>query len=412
MGVEALKISTLSLRHLKAVLHVANFRNVSRAAEKLNRSQTAITKAIGDLEQQLGVRLFDRSTTGMLPTVYGAALANRVQLAMAELEEAGFVYQQYKKDDRNIHNNPIFSMDISYKRLAAFIALYETRDFSASAKLLEVTQAAVYNSVRQLEELLDLKLFNRDPGGVSATPYCDILARHVKLAFAQIRHAIDDLANLDGITTGSVTIGSLPYSRTILTPRAIIRLTKEHPDLDISTVEGPYKLLESSLRSGDIDIIIGATRKADTSSNLKTETLLNDRLSVIVRQGHPLAERKDLTLQDLENLNWILPAKQTPARSLFDEFLSVHNMDAPEHALETSSLSTIRGLLLESDRVALLSEHQIYYDKKFGLLTALPINLESTYRPIGITMRSHTTPSPAAQLFLDCLREVAKEMKP
>jgi LysR family transcriptional regulator of gallate degradation len=60
--------------------------------------------------------------------------------------------------------------------------------------------------------------------------------------------------------------------------------------------------------------------------------------------------------------------------------------------------------------VALLSEHQIYYDKKFGALTALPIDMQGTYRPIGITMLSHIKPSPAARLFLDKLREVAREL--
>jgi len=301
-------------------------------------------------------------------------------------------------------------MDISYKRLAALIALYEAGTFPASASLLNVTQAAVYSSVRHLEELLGGELFARGPDGVSATPYCHLLVRHVKLAFAQIRHAIEELASLDGVTTGTVTIGSLPYSRTIITPRAINRLTEAHPTLDISTVEGPYKLLEASLRSGDIDIIVGATRADSNSSSLKTETLVNDHLAVIARRDHPLAKRKKLTLKHLHKLQWILPARQTPARRLFDEFLEAHDMDAPEHAVETSSLSTIRGLLLESDRVALLSEHQIYYDSKFGALTALPIKLERTYRPIGVTLRSHTAPSPAAQLFLQCLRDVAKQM--
>lgn len=108
--------------------------------------------------------------------------------------------------------------------------------------------------------------------------------------------------------------------------------------------------------------------------------------------------------------NWVLPARNTPARRLFDDVLKSHGLESPEHAVETSSLSTVRGLLLESDRIALLSEHQIYYDKKYGVLSALPIEREETYRPIGVTMRAQTQPSPAAQLFLNSLREVAEEL--
>lgn len=85
-------------------------------------------------------------------------------------------------------------------------------------------------------------------------------------------------------------------------------------------------------------------------------------------------------------------------------------MQVPEHAVQTSSLSMVRGLLLGSDRIALLSEHQIHYDKMFDVLDVLPVQLENTFRPIGVTMRAHTQPSPAAKLFLTHLREAALEI--
>lgn len=410
MSTQPLGIPDLSLRHLKAMLHVVRYKNLTRAANKLNRSQTAITKAISDLENNLGVKLFDRSSTGMLPTVYGEALAKRVEEAEAELTAAGEAYLEYKKEKKGYQNIPIFSMDISYKRLASFIALHDLKDITTAANQLGITRAAVYNSVRQLEELLELTLFEREPNGFASTAFCTVLARYIKLAFSQIRHAIDDLASLNGVTRGRVTVGTLPYTRTILTPRAINRLLDTQPQLDVSTAEGPYRLLEASLRSGDLDFIVGATRSVDSGKDLITETLFEDRLSLIVRKGHPLESKPDLSLDDLQSYHWVLPARNTPARQLFDQVLQDHNLDAPEHAVETSSLSTVRGLLLESDRIALLSEHQIYYDKQYGVLSALPIKLEDTYRPIGVTMRAQTQPSPAAQLFLDSLREVAEEL--
>ena len=123
-------------------------------------------------------------------------------------------------------------------------------------------------------------------------------------------------------------------------------------------------------------------------------------------------KKKKLKIAELQNLEWILPNRQTPSRQLFDETLAEHGLKVPENCVETSSMSMVRGLLLESDRVALLSEHQIYYDKLSGQLNVLPVELSDTYRPIGITMRAHTQPSPAAQLFLDQLRAVALEMRP
>ena len=410
MSTRQLGITDISLRHLKSALYVFEYKNVTRAANKLNRSQTAITKALGELETDLGCSLFDRSTTGMMPTVYGQVLAHRVKRVINEFERAGQAYQHFVPDGRSYQSIPVFSMDISYKRLAAFIAVFQVRDIGEAAKLLGVTRTAVYNSVRQMEELLDLNLFERDPGGLAPTRFGGILARHTKLAFAEIRHALDDIASLDGVTRGTVAIGTLPYTRTYLTPKAINRLLKRHPQLNVTTQEGPYTMLQTSLRSGDLDVIVGAVRTVEHGSDITTETLIEDRLSVIARQGHPLAQRKTISFRDLQDLEWVLPANDTPARQLFDDTCHKHQMNTPQQAVQTSSQSMVRGLLLDSDRVALLSEHQIYYDRQAGLLDVLPVELEGTYRPIGITMRSQTQPSPAALLFLDELRAVANEL--
>ena len=70
----------------------------------------------------------------------------------------------------------------------------------------------------------------------------------------------------------------------------------------------------------------------------------------------------------------------------------------------------VRGLLLDNDRVALLSEHQIYYDKISGMLDVIPVELGDTYRSIGITMLAHTQPSVATKLLIDELRETSKEI--
>lgn len=411
MGNDKFGIPELSLRHLKSALYVAEYKNLTRAAHTLNRSQTATTKAISELESSLDRKLFDRSSTGMMATVYGEALAHRIRGALREFEAAGAALDEFRSNGRPYQSIPVFTMDVSYKRLAAFIALHEKRDVRAAADALGVTKAAVYNSVRQLEELLEAELFQREPHGVAPTPYCQLLARHTKLAFAEIRYALEDIDRLDGVTSGGIVVGTLPYSRTFLTPRAINRLLEKHPQLDVATREGPYAVLEAALRSGDIDCIVGAIRSRESDADIVTEQLFEDRLAVIARKDHPLMKRASIEFEELQALQWVLPASETPSRMLFDETMRRHKMTIPEHAVQTSSLSMVRGLLLDSDRVALLSAHQIHHDRKAGLLDVLPVDLEETYRPIGITWRGRTQPSPAAQLFLEQLRRVAAELE-
>jgi LysR family transcriptional regulator of gallate degradation len=400
----------ISLRHLKAMLYVARQQNLTRAATELNRSQTAITKAIGELENQIDQPLFERSSAGMQSTRQGELLAIWIAQAENEFLAAGELYCMYTGRSSDALKLPIFSMSISYKRLASFIALHDHRDTKIAADYLGVTRAAVSGAVRQLEELLELSLFERGPTGISCTPYCLELARQIKLAFAHIRHGLDDLASQDGLIKGSIAVGTLPYTRTVLIPRAINRVLQNHPQLRVSTSEGRYAQLEVALRSGDLDCIVGATRPASDDKGLITETLFEDQLAIIVRTGHPLTEKHTLSLSDLMDYLWILPERHTPARTIFQQLLEQQQLEEPQQAIETSSFSTVRGLLLESNNVALLSEHQIYFEKQYGVLTVLPIDLQDTYRPIGVTLRANSRLSPATELFLEQLRSTAKTL--
>ena len=159
----------LSSRQLKAMLYVTRYKNLTRAANKLNRSQTAITKAVSKLEGQLGVQLFDRSSVGMTPTVYGEALAKRIANAEAEMHTAGEAFSRFYPAIMRAGNIPLFTLDISYKRLASFVAVYDTRGIAAAANKLKITRSAIYSSIRQLEELLENNLFERDPSGFTPT---------------------------------------------------------------------------------------------------------------------------------------------------------------------------------------------------------------------------------------------------
>jgi LysR family transcriptional regulator of gallate degradation len=403
-------IPELSLRQLKACLYVCEEKNVTKAAYQLNRSQTAVTKALTDLEATLERQLFERTSSGMLPTIYGEILAKRIARAINEFKLVGEKFREYQPNAKARLNNPIFSMDISFKRLSAFVALYHLLNVQRAAEQLSLTKAAIYSSVRQLEEWLNIELFSSEPNGVVPNPFCHILAQHTKLAFAEIRYGLEDMANTDGVSMGAVNIGTLPYTRTYMTPHAINALLVDSPELDVTTFEGSYGAMESSLRCGDIDFIIGAVRPADECLDICTEILFEDRLSIIARKNHPLSGKTSVLLQDLNEYGWVLPKLYTPSGKLFLDTLRNHDSEIPKHSIHTSSLSMLRGLLIDSNRVALLSEHQIYYDQLAGLLDVLDVEMEDTYRPIGITMRKYGKPSPAAQLFLEKIRNVASSI--
>lgn len=402
-------LADLSLRQLRIVRCIDDHQSLSGAARAMNRTQSAVSKALSELEHRIGARLFHRYAHGVEPMERGALLLARIREAEAQFDMAAQAHRAALRRPPRLARNPVFSMEISRRRLAAFLTVYDARNVRDAAAAAGITRAAVYDSLRTLESLLELPLFENSGSGLRSTGIADVLAKHVRLAFALIQHGLDEIASLDGPIRGSVAIGTLPYSRTLLVPRAIVRMLQEHPQVAIRTREGPYDTLERALRDGSIDLVIGATRNLDVDPSLRTEDLFEDELAVICGAHHPLARSSGVTIAELLEYGWVLPVPGTPARQLFDRFLRRRGAASPNQVVETGSLSTARGLLLESDRLALLSADQVRLDVAAGLLGTLPIRLEGTSRPIGLTTRVQGNPSPAASILIDALRDAAAD---
>lgn len=401
---------TLNLRHLKAFIAVVENGGVTRAAAKLNRSQSAITRSILELEEALGVELFERRTAGMVATPFGNTLFRRACRAAEEFERARADLAELVGRDGVAANAPVFAMQVDNRRLAAFVALVEHHNMTAAADTLGITQPAVSASIRELEASLDTPLFDRTPKGMLPTPAAEALALRARLAFAELRHARDDIAALQGVQEGRVAVGALPFGRTAILPRAINRLLRQYPNIRISTVEGPFDSLAVGLRSGDLDFIFGALRHYPEASDLAGECLIEDALSVVVRRGHPLAAKPQVTAQDLSAAEWVLGRRGTPGRTVLEHALSLRGVAIAPNVVETASLAVVRALLMESDRLTAISRHQIEYEIRFGMLAILPVPLPETARPIGVTRRAAGDPSPAAALLMDCVRDVAAEL--
>ena len=383
---------------------------VTKAAESLYRAQSAITRSIKSLEESLGVTLFERKANGMLPTTFAHTLLFRAKRAATELMDARTDMLPILKEKNGFANAPVFSMLYNEQRLICYVTLVELHHMPTVARVLAITQPAVSASIIQLEESLKIPLFQRTTKGMIATEAGEILAFHAKRALTELRHVDDDISALRGSLQGTITIGALPLSRSVILPKAIAEVVKHHPLLRISTIEGPFEQLEVGLRSTDIDFIIGALRSGEGTSELIGEPLLNDYMSLAVRCGHPLTKLKRIGFEDVMPMQWVLARQGTPARTLFDLSFRHQGMEPPEPVVETSDLALLRGLLLNSDMVTAISSQQLYYERQSGLLTVLDFEFRHTTRSIGIMRRVGSFPSPGAVVLMESIRLVAAEL--
>lgn len=388
---------------------VANAASVTGAAKVVNRSQTSVTKSIQDLEHQLGVSLFDRTPKGVSLTAFGDALMPR-----AELAARAFAAAEQLVSPAVLMSAPgatrFFRMDISETWLDGFLAVASHQNIASAADHLGIKPAAVSSSLRKLEGSLHITLFERTPNAFICTSLGRSIAQYVKLARSYMRNACDEISNMQGVHVGHISVGTMPYTRTMIIPRAINQLLAEHSDLDITTHDGPLDDLVAALRCGDIDVMVGALHGPGSDGGLNEEHLIDDQLAIIVRSQHPLTRLKKVEWKDLLQYPWVLPRHGTTTRKLFELVVENRQEEKPSHVVETSSLVLLRGLLVESDRVSTRSRHQILYEEQSGLLATLPVDLPESRLPIGITTRARSVLAPAVEMFIEELRKVAQQV--
>ncbi len=398
-----------NLRHLRAFCVVAAHQSISRASEEVFLSQPAITQAIAKMEQVLEVDLFTRRSDGVFITDAGKLFLIRAERAQAFIRtgigEARRIAQA--KNGKGFDN---LDQLISGVQVRALIAISKTGNFSLAAKLVGISQPSLYRAARDLERLSGIALFRKTSQGIELTPAAEISARYAKLAFAELRQGYMEIAEYKGIDSGRIVIGTMPLARTYILPTAINRISKARPGVEISVVDGRYEDLLHGLRYSEIDILIGALRSPPPIDDVIEEEVFEDELALIVRANHPLTLKQDITIEELAGYPWITPREGSPTRAMFKEFFAKQGHSLPESLIEASSLILIRGLLMDSDRITILSAHQTRHEQEQGLLVQLPMDLGDTRRPIGLTTRRDWHPTTAQAELVEALRMAGRNL--
>ncbi len=400
-----MQLTLPNLRHLRAFCEVTEHRSITHAAEQVFLSQPAITQAIAKLERQMESRFFERVSDGMHPTEAGHLYAQRARRALELIRQGCLEALKIGADSASRRQSSIEQM-ITATQLNALTAVAKARNFSLAAKLIGTSQPALHRSARDLESLLEIRLFEKTSQGIELTRAARLLAQHVMLAFAELAQGNAEIAELKGVSNSVIVIGSLPLARHGILPAAINALASELPQMGVKVVGSPYSELLHGLRHGELDLMIGALRDPVPVEDVVQEPLFHDPLAIVARSGHPLTAKRRIVLEDLTTYPWAVPEQGTPTRSYYDALMQ--GRTAVGGLVESSSIVLIISLLLESDRLTLISRQQIRREEAQGLVTTLPYDMSSTLRPIGLTIRRNWRPTAAQVRFIELLKESAK----
>lgn len=379
---------------------MVELRSLNRAAEAAGLSQPALTQGIAKLERQLGVRLFDRHSSGVMPTTAGLLLAERVHRAFDCLAMPG--RRQGRSAPRGF-SRPEQLMTAT--QMQAFVHFAEAQGFAGAAALSGMSQPAIHRSVRELEQVSGQVLAERRGRGMMLTTAGQTMARAMRLATAEIAAGIAE-ARGESHSSGRITIGAMPLSRARVVPRALAEFIRDHPGTVIDVVEGSWRELIEPLLDGIIDIMIGALRD-EPPPGIEQVPLFTDKAAIFGRKGHPLAGRP-VTQAELRAQSWVVGPQGTPLRQ---HWQALFEGDLPAVPVECGSVMVIRGLVMESDLLTLLSSDQIAVELAAGMLVRIDCDLPLGLRTIGLTTRQGWMPTLAQRQLTSLLHIAARETR-
>ena len=153
--------------------------------------------------------------------------------------------------------------------------------------------------------------------------------------------------------------------------------------------------------------MIARTLVQNEATNLLYEALSEETECAVVRAGHPLLARTDLSLQDLAEASWILSPRGIILRRRFDMMFRAADIKMPSNVVETTAIPVITSLLRQTDFLHLMPLEVARTFVQSGELAILPIELPCKMDSFGIVVRRDTVMSPGATLLLKHVRATA-----
>lgn len=152
----------------------------------------------------------------------------------------------------------------SLQDIRLFVAAYEEKSFTAAAQRENSTQSGVSHHIRQLEMLLNVKLFVREKVGVTATPVADIFYRKCIETLRGIDDATNRVAQFVQGHQGSFTVGIVPALTHRIAAPTLLRFAQTHPNVKVRIVESFGSLLPQMIASGELDFAISTLHGGET----------------------------------------------------------------------------------------------------------------------------------------------------
>ncbi len=299
------------------------------------------------------------------------------------------------------------------RQLRAFLAIAEAKTFTAGARQVNITQAAISMQIRQLEESVGLPLFTRTPRRVILTEAGELLIHRARKIIREHSAALAEIAEIAGAEHGRLRIGSASATfATTQLPTILERLKNRFPNAEITVNSGTSQILVEKIMHGETDVAFVSLPVP--TSNVQTDLLFSDEIVAIASPQHVLAKEKFISAAQLAGEHLILGEKGGNTRRMIDDFFAAANV-RPNVVMELSRQEAINKMVENKMGVGIAGAKSVSKEIREKRLVSWLIEGAEIKWDLGLARLRGGYFSPIAKEFVelckDSFKDKEKELK-
>lgn len=293
-------------------------------------------------------------------------------------------------------------MHPSLRQLEYLVAIADHGGFHRAAEACHVTQPGLSAQIKQLEDVLDVRLMERDRRRLLFTPAGKAIVGRARAILAATDELVETARVFTRPLAGVLRLGVIPTVAPYWLPATLPRVRERFPELKLRLLEDTTERLLDALRAGDLDLLLLAL-EADLG-DVVTLALEQDPFVVTLPADHPLARRKRLGESDLEGETVLL---LQDGHCLRDQALAVCGAAGMTEVgdFRATSLGTLVQMVATGAGITLLPESAVEVELRGSPeLVTRPFRKPVPHRTIGLAWRSTSPRGEEFELLGDEMR--------
>ena len=288
------------------------------------------------------------------------------------------------------------------RHLRYFVALADCRSFTRAAERSHVTQSTLSHQIRQLEDEIGQRLFDRIGKKVVTTEAGELFCAFAARALKEVVQGIAMLRPGSSSLTGQVRVGATHTFNIGLIPECVALFLARHPTVQVRVEELAAEQIVAGLGSGALDL--GIAYRPSGPTELWFEPLYNEEMVLVVSRSHPLAGRKRIRMVELHQQRLVLLPEYFATRTLLEECFKASGAE-PIVVAEFSTIAPMLGLVLRMEIGAIAAINAV--PAAMRGLAMIPIESPTPIRTPGLLWRLDSKRAAPVQAFAVIVRKTA-----